>query len=152
MIRSVVGLVTLHEGFRSHPYKCTADKWTVGIGRNIEANPIPGKPLAVLQKTGITREEAERLLIEDLQSCIRQLETINEFTTLDTVRRAALIDMTFNLGFRGLLGFRKMWAAIAARNFEEAANQAKDSRWYRQVKTRGVRVVEMIRSGRWPDK
>lgn len=40
------------EGFRQYPYRCTANKLTIGIGRN-------------LQDTGITAQEAELLLSED---------------------------------------------------------------------------------------
>ena len=28
-----------HEGMRNFPYKCSADKLTIGIGRNIEETP-----------------------------------------------------------------------------------------------------------------
>ena len=40
--------LTLHEGSRSHPYRCTSGKLTIGVGRNIEdrgtkpfGDPIP---------------------------------------------------------------------------------------------------------------
>ena len=39
----------LHEGLRLEVYKCPADYWTVGVGRNLE-----GKPL--------TKSEQERIL------------------------------------------------------------------------------------------
>lgn len=48
------------EGFRSKPYKCTAGKLTIGVGRNIEDN-------------GITEDEAMYLLENDIASCIKQL-------------------------------------------------------------------------------
>ena len=29
-------MITLHQGLELKPYKCTSDKLTIGIGRNIE--------------------------------------------------------------------------------------------------------------------
>ena len=32
----LLDMITLHEGLELKPYKCTSDKLTIGIGRNIE--------------------------------------------------------------------------------------------------------------------
>lgn len=49
-----------HEGLRLKPYRCTSNKLTIGYGRNIEDN-------------GITIDEAEYLLNNDVDKCIKQL-------------------------------------------------------------------------------
>ena len=53
-------------------------------------------------------------------------------------------NMMFNLGLKRLGGFRKMKAAVEIGDYKEAAEQMKDSRWYRQVKTRAVRLVRRM--------
>ena len=45
-----------HESLELFPYKCTADRWTLGVGRNISDK-------------GITREEALYLLNNDVVLC-----------------------------------------------------------------------------------
>ena len=47
----------------------------------------------------------------------------------------------------GPLGFHLMIAAANKGDFEEAANQLKDSVWYSQVGDRGVELVEQLRTG-----
>jgi lysozyme len=55
--------------------------------------------------------------------------------------------MAFNLGEWKLRGFKLMKAAIDSRDWEQAANEAKDSLWYRQVGPRAERIVSAIREG-----
>lgn len=136
-MRSVVDLLKLHEGLKLKPYRDTVGKLTIGYGRNLD-------------DVGITVEEATRMLHHDIAECIKQLETLAVFSRLDEVRRAVLIDMTFNLGFAGILGFKKMWKAIEAGNYERAADEMLNSKWARQVGRRAMRLSDMMRSGDWP--
>lgn len=34
-----------HEGLKLKPYKCTAGKWTIGVGRCYETNPFTAEEL-----------------------------------------------------------------------------------------------------------
>jgi len=56
------------------------------------------------------------------------------------------INMLYNLGRSRFLGFKKMIAAAKAHNWPLAAAEAKNSKWYRQVKTRGERIVARLNS------
>jgi len=136
-MRSVVELIQRHEGLRLKPYKCTAGKVTIGFGRNLE-------------DVGITAEEATRMLHHDIAECIKQLETIDGFSMLDEVRRAVLIDMTFNVGFAGILAFKNMWRAVENRDYDKAAAEMLDSKWARQVGQRALRLSTMMQTGEWP--
>jgi lysozyme len=49
-----------HEGLRLKPYRCTAGKLTIGIGRNLDDK-------------GISQTEAYVLLDNDIQNCEKQL-------------------------------------------------------------------------------
>ena len=49
-------MLTAHEGSKSHAYKCTAGKITVGVGRNID--PEGG--------LGLSQEEITYLLSNDI--------------------------------------------------------------------------------------
>lgn len=132
-------LITLHEGFRSKVYKCPADKWTVGIGRNLE-------------DLGITEAEAHFLLANDIKRVRAELDrALPWWTTLSPVRSAVLVDMAFNMGIKRLLGFKKMLAALEARDYPETAKQMGDSKWFHDVGKRADRLITMMLTNEWPE-
>lgn len=122
------------KGSRHFPYKCTANKTTLGWGRNI-------------QERGISDDEAMLMLHNDIQDSKRELSAFGWFDNLDEVRQMALMDMHFNMGLAKLKGFKKMLAAFTRRDYEAAADEAMDSAWYKQVGGRAKEVVSMIRTG-----
>lgn len=61
-----------------------------------------------------------------------------------------MLDMTYNLGINGLMRFKKMMAAISCRDYELAALEMKNSKWYKQVGDRSKRLCEMMKSDDWP--
>lgn len=129
---NLVHLLVRHEGYRRHPYKCTAGKLTVGIGRNLD-------------DVGISREEAEYLLVNDIRGAISDLNHhLPWFVSLPETVQHALIDMTINMGIVRLLEFRNMLGAIQAGNWEAARREAMDSRWARQVGTRAHDICAMF--------
>lgn len=113
-----------YEGYSQLVYECTAGYATIGYGRNLE-------------QRGITKEESEYLLANDLQQCIKELRgIINKFDELPAKAQLVLVDMCYNLGLSKLLNFENMLDAIDARNWEEASKQLLDSRYAAQVKRR----------------
>ena len=123
-----------HEGLRLKPYRDTVGVLTVGYGRNLE-------------NVGISRDEADFMLDNDIDQVERQLKTVDEYWDLSPNRQTVIANMAFNLGFAGLMGFKKMWAAIERRDFVEASNQMLNSKWARQVGARAVELSEIMRTG-----
>ncbi len=126
-----------HEGLRLKPYRCTAGKLTIGIGRNLD-------------DCGISQKEAYALLDNDIQNCEQQLleEIPVIYNALDEVRQCVLLNMCFNLGIHGLLGFNNTLAFIAAGDWERAANNMLASKWAKQVGRRAIELSELIRKGK----
>lgn len=123
------------EGLRLKPYHCTADKLTIGYGRNLEDR-------------GISENEAEVLLANDVSEIHEDLSEIYDFfNTLTPTRQAVLISMAFNLGLNGLNKFRKMIKAIEDNDYAEAASQMLDSRWANQVGKRAQRLSRLMVTG-----
>jgi len=119
------------------PYKCTADKWTCGWGRN-------------LTDKGISEYEAIVMLdadISDALSDLRRVFTFEEFETLSFNRKMALTDMCFNLGLNKFLGFKKMIQAIKDEDFDKAAIELMDSLYFEQVKNRAIKNRDLIQGG-----
>lgn len=127
------------EGLRLRPYRCSAGRLTIGYGRNLEDR-------------GITREEAEQLLRNDVDDLHRELLGLRQYVYLDPVRQVVLANMAFNLGVSGLRGFRRMLNAISLGDYALAAKEMLDSKWAVQVGERAVRLAEMMRSGKEPKK
>jgi lysozyme len=126
-----------HEGLRLTPYKCTADKWTIGVGRNLE-------------DVGISEEEAEMLLHNDIQRASHQLKERFPWTLeLDEVRFSALLNFVFNVGIGTASKFVNAMALLKARNYDMAADEFLKSRWAKQVGNRAIEVTDQIRTGEW---
>lgn len=124
-----------HEGLRLKPYTDTVGKLTIGIGRN-------------LTDRGISREEAELLLDNDLASVVTALElAFSWWLSLDDVRQRVLADMAFNLGVGGLLKFKNTLAAVKEGRWDDAADGMLASRWAAQVGARASRLSRMMRTG-----
>lgn len=124
------------EGFRQYPYRCTAKKLTIGYGRNLEDN-------------GITKAEASFLLYQDVSNAIAEAEALDFFAGLDPVRQMVVVDMLFNLGRVRFGGFKKFQAALALKDYTLAAHEMQDSRWYRQVGRRAVKLHKAMLTGIW---
>lgn len=124
-----------HEGLRLKPYRDTVGKLTVGYGRNLD-------------DMGITRSEADFMLDNDIERVQRELETIDEYVDLSQIRQTVISNMVYNLGFRGVLQFKKMWTAISQGNYDLAAVEMLNSKWQQQVGGRAEELAEIMRSGR----
>ena len=126
-----------HEGLRLKPYRCPAGKQTIGYGRNLD-------------DCGISKTEAYVLLENDIQNCEKQLldEIPDIYNALDDVRKSVLLNMCFNLGIDGLLGFNNTLAFIAAGDWERAANGMLASKWAKQVGRRAIEISELMRKGK----
>ena len=122
------------EDLRLMPYRCPAGKLTIGVGRNLEDN-------------GITREEAYYLLRNDLDTCHRQLSlAIPFYDRLPSEKKEILLNMCFNMGLTRLQGFKRMLAAMAVNNWDEAAREMENSAWAKQVGDRAKRLIRKMRS------
>jgi lysozyme len=125
-----------YEGFSTKLYTDSEGHLTIGYGRNLEDK-------------GIDEREAEIMLDNDIAEAHGYLiQNVSEFTFLNVVRQEVLVNMVFNLGINKFLGFKKMLAAIAGRDYEKAADEMLDSRWARQVGNRAEELAERMRRGK----
>ncbi len=130
--KAILQDLIVDEGLRLKPYRCTAGKLTIGIGRNLD-------------DVGISEEEAIFMCERDISRCVVSAETIfKEFWYFSEERQRAIVNMIFNLGESRFKTFGKMIAAIRAKQWDQAALEAKSSKWYNQVGSRAVRIVKML--------
>ena len=141
MNNQLIKMIKRHEGLNLMPYNDTVGELTIGYGHNLDAN-------------GITVDIAELLLEKDIEIAINELQKIfivnhrpNKKFYLNRTRENVLINMSFNLGYNGLLGFKRMWEALKAGDFDKAAVEMLDSKWARQVGNRAIELAELMKKG-----
>lgn len=143
-------LIAGHEGFKSIPYLCTAQHWTVGYGYNLDANPLnlTSEKIKALHKFGIGKTEADKLLILMLEKIEHELANqIMWWSKLNLARQTVLIDMAYNLGVNGLLAFKKTLSQIEKGNYDMAAWEMLNSNWAVQVKSRAKHLSVIMKTG-----
>jgi lysozyme len=96
---------------------------------------------------GISVDEAELMFQNDFKDAVNQLEKMSWYRMQPPGVKQALINMNFNLGIFKLLKFKSMIAALEAKNYTLAAQEALNSLWATQVGQRAKDVAVMIRSG-----
>jgi len=125
-----------HEGLRLKVYRCPAGKLTIGYGRNLEDN-------------GISEEEADYLLINDLHFVEESLARRLAFwENMPKGVQQVLINMGFQLGINGLMAFRRTLALLDAGNYGAAADEMLNSRWAKQTPGRAKELAQIVREQR----
>ena len=141
MIEQLTAQLRRDEGTRATAYKDSMDFLTIGVGRLIDSR----KPGA-----GLRPDEIDYLLRNDIEDRVAALtKALPWFDRLDEARSGVLINMAFQLGTAGLLGFKSTLALISAGKYAEAAEQMLKSKWATQTPARAKRLAEQMKTGEW---
>lgn len=123
------------EGLRLKPYRCTAGKLTIGVGRNLD-------------DVGISRDEAYLLLENDIARAHADANrAFPWYGALDEVRQGVVLNMVFNLGLTRFSQFHQTIQFIQRGEYAAAADQMLKSLWARQVGARATRLARQMREG-----
>ena len=148
VLEFITPLTAEFEGFSAKVYKCPAWFDTIGYGRNIEANPLSKEEKAKLVNGEVSKEVAKEWLEAELSRCYDSCDkAFAWFRDLDIKRAGAIVDMAYNLGLGTLKTFKNSLAFMALQEYDKAAENFRKSKWYAQVKRRGVRITEIIEKG-----
>lgn len=114
---------------------------TVGVGRNLVAK-------------GLSDDEIDYLLDNDINDAIAEAQTFRWFASLDPVRAAVVVELCFNMGLAKLKRFKLFLSAMAEQRWPAAADELDRSVWQEQVdpilgdgKGRADTLIHMIRTG-----
>jgi lysozyme len=133
----IMAMIQGHEGYEDHVYLDTEDKATCGWGHLLAVGTKVPEAAALA-----FFDQDFRVASADYLSLMREYNL-----NLNGVRRAILIDMLFNMGLTRVRRFVLMIKALQNEDWEWAAEEMVDSRWYRQTKTRAKKLVQMMREG-----
>lgn len=117
---------------------------TFGIGHLVlESDPEHGQPVG----TAVSEDRVNECFARDVDVVLEECKKLlPSFEVLPEEVQLIIANMMFNMGRPRLSGFKNFLAAVAISNWQEAANQMVDSRWYRQVTNRAERLVKRMRN------
>ena len=116
---------------------------TFGIGHLvIESDPENGQAVG----TSVSEDRVAEAFDEDIKSVLRDCNILYpDFDDLPEEAQQIIANMMFNLGRPRLSKFAGMKRGVDARDWDVAADEMVDSRWYRQVGARAERLVNRMR-------
>jgi lysozyme len=139
MIEELRKQLEQEEGRVRWAYQDSRGLWTIGIGTLIDR-----------KGGGLEENEIDYLFNNRLVKKMTELAKALPWTNqLDEVRRAALINMAYQMGTDGLLQFTTMLAHLKTGNYLLAYNDALDSKWAKQTPERAKRVATQLLTGVW---
>jgi lysozyme len=117
MQNEIIAMLKRHEGLKLFPYKCSKNFLTLGVGRNLETN-------------GITEEEANYLLFNDIKRVKEQLKkNFGVYRTFPKRARLVCIDMAFQMGIKGFMSFRNTRELMVLGKWVDASEELLRSKY-----------------------
>ena len=117
---------------------------TFGIGHLItDDDPEYGWEVGASIDTVRVHEAFESDIEGVLSDCSK---LYSDFGDLPEEAQRVIANMMFNMGLTRLSKFKGMKRGVDSRNWNQAADEMVDSRWYRQVTNRANRLVERMRN------
>ena len=117
---------------------------TFGIGHLVvEHDAEYGWEVGTSIDTVRVHETFEQDIKTVLSDCNRLYE---DFEDLPEEAQRVIANMMFNMGYPRLSKFEGMKSGVDARDWNQAADEMVDSRWYYQVINRANRLVERMRN------
>jgi lysozyme len=147
-------LIRRHEGLRLEAYKDTVGKLTIGYGMNLDApgaksicNVLKLEYEAIRNGAAITEAQADAILDLQLGMVNAQAKTLfPNFNQMPADVQAVVQDLIFNLGLAGFSKFNQTIVALKACDWPAAADHLTDSLWFKQVGSRAVEDVALLRA------
>ena len=128
------------EGRERSAYPDSKGFLTIGVGHLVDKR----------KNAGLHEEVIDLQLKLDIQEKTREvLYALPWASVLDEARLGVLINMAFNLGTQGLLGFKKMLKAIQAKDWQKAALECADPNYVKDVGARAYRLARQLLTGEW---
>jgi lysozyme len=149
----ISSLIEKHEGRRKAVYKDSLGILTVGVGWNLEdpdSDVIAGHfglDLAELKAgtTALTDDQINQVRDYQINEVILAAKRIfPNFDTMPANPQAVIVDMIFNMGESRFSKFVSTIAVLKAGNWKQAAIDAGNSLWARQVPNRAADDIALL--------
>ena len=117
---------------------------TFGIGHLVrDDDPESGLPVG----TPVDNDRVVEAFESDIETVLSDCNKLySDFDDLPEEAQRVIANMMFNMGRPRLSKFKGMKSGVDARDWNRAADEMVDSRWYRQVTNRADRLVTRVRA------
>ena len=117
---------------------------TFGIGHLVrESDPEHGEEIG----TPVSEDRVIAAFESDIETLLSDCNKLySDFEDLPEESQLIIANMMFNLGYPRLSAFKGMKRGVDSRDWNTAADEMVDSRWYKQVTNRAERLVGRMRS------
>lgn len=140
MINDSYSQLKRDEGEVLHAYQDHLGFWTIGIGILIDKR----------KGGGLRPEESQFIFRNRLKLLDAELsDRLPWIARLDPARRGVLINMAFQMGVAGLLGFKNTLAMVESGRYRDAAKGMLQSKWATQTPARANRLSRQMETGIW---
>ena len=133
----------IDEGCKYEIYNDHLGYPTFGIGHLVVERDLEyGKEIG----TYVPEYRVIKAFKQDIKTVLSDCNRLYEdFEDLPEEAQRVIANMMFNMGYTRLSKFRGMKRGVDARDWNDAADEMVDSRWYNQVTNRATRLVERMR-------
>jgi GH24 family phage-related lysozyme (muramidase) len=146
-------MIARHEGNEPTVYPDSEGIPTIGIGFNLQREDAAEKLsnlgldiTNVLNGQELTDEQIKSLFQDDVRTATADAKSfLPNFDQQPEVVKNILVDMSFNLGATRLGGFDNFREALLRGDYQAAAREMVDSKWYGQVGDRSKELVSMMK-------
>jgi lysozyme len=140
MIDNIQDQLIRDEGEKLVAYQDHLGYWTIGVGRLIDGR----------KGGGISKIESRYLLTNDISTRDEALKRLIPWSaSLSPQRFGVLLNMSFQMGVEGLLGFKNTLAMVRQGQYTQASLGMLQSLWAKQTPERAWRLSEQMRTGEW---
>ena len=137
---NLIAALRRDEGEVLHAYQDTRGFWTIGVGRLIDKR----------RGGGISKVESAYLLHNDIEHKQHELQQRAPWIwQLSEPRTGVFMNMAFQLGVEGLMGFNRTLLLAEHGKYTECSEQMLLSDWATQTPERAHRLAKQMRSGEW---
>ena len=133
-MKDIIEQLKIHEGYKSKVYKCTAGVDTIGVG-------------FAIKDLELSEEVCDLILQEKLEVLEERFEKkFDWFKTSPVEVRCVMLNMAYQLGFRGFCKFKKTIGYLREAEWDKASEEMLDSKWAKQTPNRAKELSEIIKS------
>lgn len=121
-----------------YPYKDSRGFPTIGYGHLI----LSGENF----QNGISEQEADNMLLKDATTAVSEANQFLSKTPVTPVAAQIIANMVFQMGYTKVNEFKDMWSALQNQDYQTAADEMIDSKWYKQTPNRAKALSDLMRS------
>ncbi len=127
-----------NEGFSNKAYKDQLGFLTIGYGHLILPNEKH-----LLQRE-VNKPKLEKIFLKDFNIALKDFNTFLKPFTKNTKDSELLIEMVFQIGYRGVLKFKKLLQHMARGNKHLTCFEMMNSLWYKQTPNRVRALIKIF--------